>query len=1188
MSRQTRRHRTRAASETGSRRFLSRRATQASLPFSRRLRIEPLEDRWLLANVTVGNTNDVVDGSTASIAALIATPGADGISLREAILAANADAAADTIDFGPSVTGTIQLTNVGHAGELFIANHLTISGPGASLLTVRAFDPSATLGDGARIFNIVNPFFQTSTVAISGLTLTGGDVNGNGGAIYNVENLTVTNCTISGNSVGTTTIGNSGGGIANRSGGNLTVIASTISGNASKGHGGGIYSYLGSLTIAQSTISGNAAGLSDGRGGGIRSRSSTTTIDSSTISGNCAFGGGGIWQDYAGINITNSTISGNSARSIGGGVVALSGPTVRHSTITGNRSDSDNSGGETGGGVFVNFGQFDHTIVAGNLRSTSTRDDISGTLAARYSLIGDNTGATITDNGGNQIGTGASPINALLGPLANNAGPTFTHALLAGSSAIDTGDPAAVAGVGNVPLSDQRGGQFTRVSGGRIDLGAFERQAFVVDTLADENDGNYSAGDFSLREAIGLVNAGSVGADTITFAASLTSGGPATILLTQGELAIVQSLTINGPGASLLTIDASGNDPTPTVNNADGSRVFNLDDGNPNIDKSVALNGLTLTGGDINAVGGAIRSREILTLTASTISGNSALTGNIFLGGGGIYSRGTPTTYNSLTITNSTISGNFAFGGGGGIDANYSALFVIGSTISGNTVAGHGGGIFSLNGYLSVTSSTIGGNTAGSSGGGIFAFGGLLTVTSSTISGNTASSDGGGIYNHTDYLYLLRVTSSTISGNSAGRFGGGISGNASVVNSTISGNEADFGGGIAGSGNVTDSTISGNRANHSGGGVYGPFALVRSTITDNRADADNNGTGSGGGLADVPSISNTILAGNFRSVSTSDDVSGTVTAEFSLIGVDTGATITSTGGTLIGTSTTPIDPRLAPLADNGGPTMTHALLGGSPAIDAGDPAAMAGVGGVPAFDQRGSPFGRVNDGDGTGGARIDIGAFESPPPPPLPADYNRNGVVDAADYVVWRKMLGTSGLLPFAGADGDGDGMVDPDDHSVWTAHFGETLPPGAGSGSEMAELHVQLAVSEKLPHVAASLRDADSRVEAQALSVRPEVRGQETRAQPAASELRSAEFGLRIAESRESRVKGREPERAVTDTGRWRDEALVAWLSSRAVDASKIDREEFDDQYDSEASVEADSDVSEDSLDAVFASLTG
>ena len=99
----------------------------------------------------------------------------------------------------------------------------------------------------------------------------------------------------------------------------------------------------------------------------------------------------------------------------------------------------------------------------------------------------------------------------------------------------------------------------------------------TVNTLGDTVD--FDDGVTSLREAIFATNLVG-GADTIDFAASLTSGGPATILLTQGELAITDSLTINGPGANLLTIDASGNDPTPDVNNGDGSRVFNIDDGN--------------------------------------------------------------------------------------------------------------------------------------------------------------------------------------------------------------------------------------------------------------------------------------------------------------------------------------------------------------------------------------------------------------------------------------------------------------------------------------------------------------------------------------------------------------------------------------------------------------------------------
>jgi hypothetical protein len=182
--------------------------------FDRRLRIEPLEDRRLLANVTVGNTNDVVNGTTTSIAALISSNGGDGISLREAVLAANADAAADTIDFG-SLTGTIQLTNVGHAGEIAITNNLTINGPGANALTVRAFAATASLGDGARIFNVDDGNgLGDKTVSISGLTLTGGDSNQSGGAIRNRESLTVAASIITGNSAGTFATAAHGGGIA--------------------------------------------------------------------------------------------------------------------------------------------------------------------------------------------------------------------------------------------------------------------------------------------------------------------------------------------------------------------------------------------------------------------------------------------------------------------------------------------------------------------------------------------------------------------------------------------------------------------------------------------------------------------------------------------------------------------------------------------------------------------------------------------------------------------------------------------------------------------------------------------------------------------------------------------------------------------------------------------------------------
>jgi hypothetical protein len=162
-------------------------------------------------------------------------------------------------------------------------------------------------------------------------------------------------------------------------------------------------------------------------------------------------------------------------------------------------------------------------------------------------------------------------------------------------------------------------------------------------------------------------------------------------------------------------------------------------------------------------------------------------------------------------------------------------------------------------------------------------------------------------------------------------------------------------------------------------------------------------------------------------------------------------------GNLIGgplSSGGPIDPRLGPLANNGGPTLTHALVPGSPAINAGDPAAMSGEGGVPQFDQRGAPFTRVH------GGRIDIGAFESQPNP-LTGDYNFNGVVDAADYVVWRKTLNSTTDLR---ADGNGDGVVNQEDWQVWRANFGRT----AESGEQRAESEVPRGESPEQPAVQA------------------------------------------------------------------------------------------------------------------------
>jgi hypothetical protein len=173
---------------------------------------------------------------------------------------------------------------------------------------------------------------------------------------------------------------------------------------------------------------------------------------------------------------------------------------------------------------------------------------------------------------------------------------------------------------------------------------------------------------------------------------------------------------------------------------------------------------------------------------------------------------------------------------------------------------------------------------------------------------------------------------------------------------------------------VSNSTLSGNSAYYSGGGIYNLGRLVtltNVTLTANRANT--GGSGVGGGLfvaSGSPVLHNTLIAGNFRGATgtTRDDVYGALnpSGDYNLIGDGTGMSglINGVNGNLVGSADNPIDPLLGPLDDNGGPTLTHALLSGSPAIDAGNNDYATD------WDQRGDGFPRIVNGI------IDIGAFE--------------------------------------------------------------------------------------------------------------------------------------------------------------------------------------------------------------------
>jgi hypothetical protein len=376
------------------------------------------------------------------------------------------------------------------------------------------------------------------------------------------------------------------------------------------------------------------------------------------------------------------------------------------------------------------------------------------------------------------------------------------------------------------------------------------------------------------------------------------------------------------------------------------------------IDKSVTISG---PGAAILAVDGNLTSRvfhinsgKSASISELTVTHGSTASGN----GGGILND-----HATLTILNSTVSGNFAYSAGGGIyndasNGGSATLTIVNSTVDGNGAAhddipfggGEGGGIYNDSGMLMITNSVVSNNYAGLDGknfpvgigGAIFNYG-TLTITDSTITNNQVYLYGGGIYNEG----TATITSSTISDNGAigehdGQplgHGGGISGTVTLTNSTVSGNGASlFGGGIEGSGVITNSTISGN----GNGGISTAGMEIANTILNNNSGANIDGTATSLGY----------------NIST-DDGGGNLTGP----------------GDQINT-----DPMLGPLQNNGGPTLTQALLPGSPAINAGNPSFTP----PPSYDQRGSPFVRVYNG------RIDIGSFEvQPPRRPRPAPRSR-------------------------------------------------------------------------------------------------------------------------------------------------------------------------------------------------------
>jgi len=995
-------------------------------------------------------------------------------TLREAINAATATFNSINI----TVSGTINLSGV----LPDITHNTGINGPGAGSLTVRR-----DTGGRYRVFTIG----AGTSVSMSGLTVSDGfPADGTvflqteiGGGIKNSGTLSLSDVIVSGNHAGNASGGSNGGpGGGIYSAGTLTLTNCTVSNNTAGsasdvagpdygrgGSGGGIYSN-GTLTVVGTTVSGNTAGTAGygyfsvgdagGNGGGIDAIG-TFTITNSTLSGNAAGHGGG--GDYGG------GVGGQ-----GGGLSAedASG-TITSTTITGNQSGT---GGVNGAGPAAANGHgggvgrsgtgtvtIRNSIVAGNAVAApaagDTPDVYGAPTSGGYNLVGVQSGEFIQT--GDQAGTLAAPLNAMLGALASNGGPTQTHKLLAGSPAIDSGanfglstdqrghvrprdfatanatdgsdigayefddppsvvsivragtNPAAantvvsytvsfssiVSGVDTadfaltVTSGSLSGKSIATVTGGgttytvtvntgtgngtlRLDLidndsisgvtgplggvgagnGTFTSGEaytivgtgdFVVTKTADTDDGTCNA-DCSLREAVAAANA-APGAQTITFAIPAADpgcvAGVCTIdLLTASTsdpdsasaLYLTDNVTILGSSAAGLVVERGAAAPD--------FRIFIV---NPGVTASFTnltfRNGRATTGGD-GLGGGAVAVLGSATVSNCVMGGNHSFSS---FGGGAVHLQS-----GVLTVVDSIVSDNVADnGGGGGIVSFSSTATLIRTNLSRNVAAnGRGGAVVAPTGTLVVTGCTVDANhttaIAGLSvGGGIFAAN--LTMTDSTVSNNyTGDGIGGGTGGVGGGVSMSNgtITNSTISGNHTGR--------GADVPSGTGGKGGDGGGIFVGvTATFTACTVTGNSTGHGGNGLT------------------NGASGNGGGIAtnNAVTIRDSIVAGNTVGGApvpgTGPDVSRTTTAftsgGYNVIGATNGDFNDPTDQS--GTAATPLDAQLAPLADNGGLTLTHKLLPTSPALDKGSSFGLA-------HDQRGVP--RVS------GVASDTGAFE--------------------------------------------------------------------------------------------------------------------------------------------------------------------------------------------------------------------
>ena len=452
---------------------------------------------------------------------------------------------------------------------------------------------------------------------------------------------------------------------------------------------------------------------------------------------------------------------------------------------------------------------------------------------------------------------------------------------------------------------------------------------FLVDTLSDTVDSD--DGVTSLREAVQSANE-RVGEDRIVFADNLMGH----LLLRRGAIEVTDTVSIEGPGADALTIDARGNDPTPAVDNHDGQPAFSMPF--EFRDFFLHLSGVTITGADSPAIDGMRGS-----LVRVVIEGNR--------GGGIVATSLFPADAETWFRVSDSVFRNNSLG-----PSKFSAAAI-------DTGAN-----------LRIERSIFEGNSSGGDSGAIRARG-SISIHDSSFVNNLARGDGGAIYATASARDTAEIYNSTFANNVTDGINVGDSADGSaialrgysdvkIVGTTISGNEIR-----------TDHRFAIGRAALDLTQSVATMTIDRSTIVNNRHTGPVVGLADYGGVYQPDgrlTILNTVIANNSanelglprRSV-----------VRHSFIGTSVERSLPPTDGELdangnrVGSPLHPLDPQLAALVDNGSGVLTHLPLPGSRLVDAGDPQFVSEDVRME-FDQRGAPFSRVVNG------RLDIGSIE--------------------------------------------------------------------------------------------------------------------------------------------------------------------------------------------------------------------